>query len=140
MVDPVGLAASIASLAELAFAIASALFKYSMEVKAARDQSDELRKELADLQIVCKTVEETVKVETKGLPKALESQVVTFKATLEIMLKRTAPEKSSGLRRLKWPFDKSENAEYIAKIERFKSTLHLIVNIEQTYPQLLWHC
>ena len=133
MIDPVGLAASVASLAELAFAIASALYKYSGDVKNAPDQSEQLRKELGDLQTICKIVQESVEVETKGLPEALGTQVVAFKATLDMMLKRAAIEKTSGLRRLKWPFTKSENVEYIIKIERFKSTLNLIVNIDQTY-------
>jgi len=141
MAEAVGLAASIAGLANLTLSVVSALYKYGSDFKSAPAHSEQLRKELADLQTLCKIVEETVKVTTNGLPEALDGQVNGFKTILEAMLERAAIQKSIGLRRLKWPFDKAENAEYITKIERFKSTLNLIVNIEQTYlSQVLLHC
>jgi hypothetical protein len=133
MAEAVGLAASIVGLANLALFTVSALYKYGSDFKSAPAHSEQLRKELAELQTLCKIVEETVKLETRGLPETLESQIAGFSETLETMLKRANPEKTSGFRRLKWPFDKVENAEYIAKIERFKATLTLIVNVGQTY-------
>ena len=132
MADAISLAASIAGLAEIAFRIASALYQYSLDVKSAPEKSEQLRKELGDLQTVCKIVEKSVEVwSSEGLPEALESQVACFKATLENMLQRTAPYKTSGIRKLTWPLSKSEIAEYIANIERFKSTLNLILNTDQ---------
>jgi hypothetical protein len=137
MAEAVGLAASIASLASLALSIVSALCKYGSDFKSAPVHSEQLRKELGDLRSLCDLVEQNVKVATTGLPECLDAQVAGFKTTLEDMLKRAGAERTIGLRRLKWPFDKAGNVEYIAKIERFKSTLHLILNIEQMYLQLL---
>src|SRR5277367_2310793 len=137
MAEALGIAGSIAGLARLAISIVSALYKYSVDLKSAPEHSEQLRKELGDLQTLCKIVEENVKVTTKGLPESLDIQVAGFKAVLEDMLKRATQGKTSGFRRFKWPFDKAENMEYIAKIERFKSTLILILNIEQTCVQLL---
>jgi len=133
MAEALGVVGSIAGLASLALSIVSALYKYGGDVKSAPAQSEQLRKELSELQTISQIVEDSVKVTTKGLPEALEGQVKEFKTTLETMLKRAAREKTGGLRKLKWPFDKTENAEYIAKIERFKSTLHLIMNVDQMY-------
>lgn len=132
MADPVGLAASIVGLGELALHVASALYKFSVDVKSAPEQAERLCKELGDLQTVCRVVEETFRVEAEGLPQALDSQIAGVKQVLEGMLKRVAQEKTSGLRRFKWPFTKLENAEHIAEIERIKSTLTLIVNVDQT--------
>lgn len=133
MAEALGLAGSIAGLASLSLSVVSALYKYYGDVKSAPAQSEQLRKELSELQTICKIVEDSVSVTTKGLPQALDSQVKEFKTTLETMLKCAAREKTASFRRLKWPFDKAENAEYIAKIERFKSTLHLIMNVDQAY-------
>lgn len=134
MTDVIGLAASIGGLVDIAFRIASALYQYTLDVKGAPEQSEQLRKELGDLQTVCKIVEKSVKVKSaEGLPEALENQVAGFKAILENMLKRTTPKKTSGIQKLKWPLSKSENAKCIENIERFKSTLNLILNMDQTY-------
>ena len=133
MAEAVGLTASIAGLANLALNIFSALYRYGTDLKAAPAQSEQLRKEMSELQTICKIVEDSVKITAKGLPEALEGQINEFKETLETMLKRATQGTTSGLRKLKWPFDKAENAEYIAKIERIKSTLHLIMNADQTY-------
>ena len=140
MAEAVGLAASVGSLASLALSIVSALYKYGSDFKSAPAHSEQLRKELGDLRTLCELVEKTVEVTTKGLPESLDAQIAGFKTTLEDMLKRAAAERTSGLRRLRWPFDKAENMEYIAKIERFKSMLNIILNIDQRYTQYFWCC
>jgi len=137
MAEAVGLVGSIAGLASLALRIVSALYKYGGDVNSAPARSEELRKELSELQTLCKVVEDSVRVTTDGLPEVLEGQIKEFKTTLETMLKRAGRGKTTGLRRLKWPFDKAANAEYIAKIERFKATLNLIMHMDHSYPQLL---
>jgi len=139
MAEAVGLAGSIAGLASIALSIVSSLYKYGGDVKSAPARSEELRTELSELQTLCKIVEDNVRVTKDGLPEALEGQIKEFRRTLEAMLIRAAREKTAGLRRLKWPFDKAENAEYVARIERFKSTLHLIMNVDQTYVVVLNH-
>jgi hypothetical protein len=139
MAEAVGLAGSIAGLANIALSIVSSLYKYGVDVKSAPTQSEQLRKELSELQTLCQIVEGNVGVTKDGLPEMLEGQIKEFRRTLEAMLIRAAREKTAGLRRLKWPFDKAENAEYIARIERFKSTLHLIMNVDQTYVVVLNH-
>jgi hypothetical protein len=140
MAEAVGLAASVGSLASLALSIVSALYKYGSDFKSAPAHSEQLRKELGDLRSLCDLVEQNVKVTTTGLPECPDGQVAGFKTTLEDMLKRAAAKRTSGLRRLKWPFDKAENMEYIAKIERFKSMLNIILNIDQRYTQYFWRC
>ena len=137
MAEAVGLVGSIAGLANLALSIVSALYKYGGDVKSAPARSEELWKELSELQTLCKVVKDSARVNTDGLPEVLEGQIKEFKKTLETMLKRAGRENTTGLRRLKWPFDKAANAEYIAKIERFKATLSLIMNMDHSYPQLL---
>src|SRR5271170_4024175 len=69
MAEAVGLVGSIAGLASLALSIVSALYKYGGDVKSAPARSEELRKELSELQTLCKVVEDdSLRVTTDGLP------------------------------------------------------------------------
>jgi hypothetical protein len=45
--------------------------------------------------------------------------------------RRVSKEKASGAARLKWPFTEKENEEFIAQIQRNKTDLIMVPNIEQ---------
>jgi hypothetical protein len=114
------------------------LYDYYQNVKNAPEQSQELQDELYEISHIARNMKMLVaKSGRRGREKIVKDvTVVHFEKMLdEIEKKITLPEGSITLQRLKWPFSQKENGEYIARIERFKTTLNLALSVYQRY-----HC
>jgi DNA repair exonuclease SbcCD ATPase subunit len=130
----VGFAANVAQLVDLALAVFTNLHKYSRNFESAPKRSEQLRREvnhvvdlLADLQDIFK------KNPNEFLRRSLELEVKELEVLLRELQSRTNPQNTKGFQRLKWPFKEAENEDLIRRIERFKSSFNLAMNISQTY-------
>jgi hypothetical protein len=63
----------------------------------------------------------------------LSEALKQFDLVLKEMDKRIKPDKTKGFQRLVWPFNKNENADFIARIERYKLTFGLALGIHNVY-------
>lgn len=132
-VTGVGLAASAAQLAEVVFKVFSNLYKYYRDVKSAPANSEQLRHELDTMVDLLGLLQESLdKNRGEVLAATFNTELKEFESMLRTMLKRTTPDRTVGIQRLKWPFKTEENARYIARIERIKSSLSLVMNTMHT--------
>lgn len=141
IIDPVtaiGLAASVADLAELALKLFLTLCQHYRSIRDAPAKSAELRAEVETILDLASTLKETVEQNpTKILLQQLLTRAVNELLTLlRELQKRVEPANVQGFQRLKWPFKESENDKYIAKIERYKNTFNLALNMYQTYDPI----
>jgi hypothetical protein len=133
-VTAIGLVASIGQLASLAVQVFTNLHKYYRDFEQAPKRSRQLRRELDRTFVLVTEVQSTFEANPCELLRpSLESEVEEFKEVLQEMLNRASPQNIKGLRRLKWPFREAENDEFIARIERFKSSFSLVMNIADAY-------
>lgn len=135
-VSAIGLASSVAGLADFTAQVLAKLYTYYGDVKAAPKQSAELREELGSLVGLLKAAEETLKNEPKGvlsMKKSLENIITPINEMLGEMKKRCEEKQTSGLRRLKWPFGKEDNERYMLRIAGYKTTLILALDLESRY-------
>lgn len=133
-VTAAGLAGSVAGLADLAFKVFSNLHKYYRDVRSAPAQSEQLRRELDAMLDLITVMQETFEANPNELLRpSLAAEVNDFEAMLQDMMRRTQPRNTQGLQRLRWPFREDENKYYISRIERFKLSFSLVMNITQMY-------
>ncbi|KAL8725583.1 MAG: hypothetical protein Q9181_006365 [Wetmoreana brouardii] len=130
------------AIGQVSAKVLSIIWKYYSDVKDAKGNIHSLANELQDLHDV------TLKVQ--GL---LQNQPADVNMTTSVTLARTLEQtlldikdlehkldpgtgdklmKRVGRRALKWPFAKKDVDEWIAKLQRFKSTLSLALNADQT--------
>src|SRR5271163_1811763 len=124
----------VCSLAGTVSVVFKALYEYYQNVKKAPEKSQELQDELYAISHVARNLKTLLsKTGERGGEKVVgDETVIQFEKMLnEIEEKITLPEGTVTLQRLKWPFSQKENAEYIARIERFKTTLNLALSVFQ---------
>jgi len=134
MAELVGLIASVGSLAELTLSVFTSLYRYYGDVKSGPTASADLRNELGVMLNVIDHLKESLKSDTPSLQvycNVLGGAVAELTWMIKEMEKRVAAEKAKGINRLKWPFSKSENEEFLTRIERYKGTINLALNKEQ---------
>jgi len=135
MLDPVsavGLVSAVASLADAVISVFKRLSQYSLDVKSAPRHSEELRKEVDALFKLLPDIRDAIDAGIDERKKDdLRSEIRQLEATLRSLLGRTS--KVKGIKRLNWPFKETENARYISRIERFKSTFGLVMAVGNTY-------
>jgi hypothetical protein len=129
MIDPVsaiGLTASAAQLAGLAKDVVGNMWTYFDAVKNAPKLSEQLRQEMAHISTLLDSMDETFigSVFTDKAP------LDEFLAILEELNSRVAARKTKGLGRWKWPFTQEENKQLISRIDRYKTTFLLALNIK----------
>ena len=135
--DPItafGVVVNVASLADVAFHVFKEILDYYHEVKSAPAKSRELQDELFAISnvardmsaLVCKT-----SVETHGV--ITNESIGQFRELLKDIEAKIIVPKRSLNKRLKWPFTMKENEEYITRLERFKATFTLALNVYQRY-------
>jgi len=132
-VTAIGLVASVDQLAGLAKVIVSNMYRYFDAVKDAPRRSQELRQELSAISDLLDSLEDALTSSTKSTftaPDSLKSAITEFQETLEDMKARVKEPQTKGLRRLKWPFTKDENERLLSKLERYKSTFNVALNIK----------
>ena len=123
-VSAVGLAASAAQLAGLAKDIVANMWRYFEAVKDAPKNAEQLRQEVGHLSTLLDRFDD----------KSLES-LFTDKTPLDEFLEilkelRVAPRETKGSRRLKWPFTQDQNKRLLDRIERYKASFNLALNMK----------
>jgi hypothetical protein len=129
MIDPVsvvGLTASAAQLAGLAKDIVVNMWTYFDAVKNAPKLSEQLRQEMADVSTLLDSMDDAfiLSVFTDKAP------FDEFLAILKELNSRVAAPKTKGVGRWKWPFKQEENKRLISRIDRYKTTFSLALNIK----------
>jgi hypothetical protein len=139
MLDPItaiGLVAAVGTLAQLSEQVLLGLYKYLVDVKKAPHRSKELREEIGIMLSLVTTLKETMEQESDNIPQAsLYAAVEEFACMLREMADQVEAKKTMGARKLVWPFTQAKNAEYLAKIERYKSLFSLALNIDQRFSR-----
>lgn len=135
-IGAVGLAASAAQLATLAGAVLTNLYQYCRNVAMAPKYSEQLRRELG---IVCDLLVDLQMVFEANVHRlsrpSLNTEFQDFNEILQELMRRTTPKQTKGKERLMWPLRQDENARFLSRIERFKSSYSLLLNIIQAYTQ-----
>lgn len=129
--------ASISQLADLTASIFVDLFEYYRAVKQPPKCSVELRNELQNMSCLLDQMKEHFTDDSEALDShhVLESMkhcTREFEKLLQAMGNRIRREKTQGFQRLIWPFSSSENREFLARIERYKTIFNLALSIKQT--------
>jgi len=147
--DPVtiiGLAASAAQLSDLAIKAVKALNQYTKDIKSAPVEVAELQHEVQIMTNVLEGFDDTlnaipssVEIPLDSLKSAAEGAIAVLKEVLCKLEERSALSRSKGFRRLTWPFEKGDTKKMIDRVQRYKQTLSLIGQIQQTYI-LCIHC
>lgn len=128
----IGIAASVAQLADMARAIVSNMYQYFEAIKDAPIRSQELRQEMSGVCDVLDSLEELVMRSPSMVSSTLTESISGFRDMLDELTVRVTVTKTKGIRRLKWPFNKSENDRLLARISRYKETFSLALNIQQS--------
>jgi hypothetical protein len=134
----VGLLANIAQAVSLAKGVVSEMYKYFAAVRDAPQRSLELRRELCVLCDLLEALEPAITQVSTGEQQSSSFETVRQSLSgeltemLQYMKLRVSDSKLSRLERLKWPFSKEENERLVARIERYKATLTLAMEIKAT--------
>ena len=131
--ETVGAVASIAQLAELAATVVSKLWHYFEAVKCGPKQSRELRKELGLLSELLSPLEEALRNAGDDISIPTSAAITEFRDMLVQMNARVDESRTRGVERLKWPFTRDQNHEYLSRIERYKQTFTAVLEIKNTY-------
>ena len=135
--EPLGLATSIASLAEIAVGVLTNLNTFYRKARDAPKQSQELRDRLDLLVDLLAEVRDALD-EGQG-PSANRSgpplkEFNDIARCLFELRKRTTPQKTRGIiRQLHWPFLAEENKEYISQIDYLKGSLDTRMGTQALY-------
>lgn len=139
--DPVSalsIAAATAQFIEQTIKVVKGLLDYWHAVKDAPKNSRELQKEVvlvSDILLDFQTALTSTPKRTKNMPKtgALMDTAAEFGVVMTEMAKRIEVKSAERFKRLKWPFDQAENEKYLSKLERFKNTFTLALQIIHGY-------
>jgi len=139
--DPVSalsVAAAAAQFAEQVLIISERLYQFFKTVKNAPKLSRELRQEALLLSDTLENLRSvfTAPDASKALRKASPSADLLqgFEETIKQIAARVEiKEGEASWKRLVWPFTQKENEDYLAKLERFKSSFQLALQVLQSY-------
>lgn len=136
-VSVIGLAASVQQLAGFTVTVVGKLYAYYGDVSKAPEQAEKLREELRASILLINALEDTLgKKNPEDVARdrpTLSATVTQFKQMLEQFDERVQINKTKGFKRLVWPFNKKENADFISRIERYKSAFILALDIQHIY-------
>jgi len=129
-----GLVGVAAQLLDETIEIIINLYKYYRKVHDGPTESAKLRSELDSLADLLTAIQETYERKPSGteVPKGLVETIKGIRQLLVDLKKRTKPSETSGIRRLLWPFRQSENINLIGKLERFKASINIYVDLDLT--------
>jgi hypothetical protein len=129
-----GVATNVIGLADVAFRLFKDVAEYYHSVKSAPAKSQELQDELLAISNVTRNLSVLLSnlPVGKGNVVSDESMAQCQDLLNEIKTKIVLPA-GKIKKRLEWPFTMKENAEYIERLERFKSTFTLALNVYQRY-------
>ncbi len=130
------IAAATTQFVESSTKIFEALFGYWQSVKEAPKRSKELQQEMFLISNVLIDLRSALASHPKGLrvPKIaapLGRTATEFAKTMDALTSRIQVKEQDIFKRLKWPFDEKENEIFIQKLERFKGTFTLALEVLQ---------
>lgn len=139
--DPLSIASGVAGLVTLAEVVISRTYNTIITCKHASEDS---RKLLREVQALAGILQSLAALESKIGPKAIRSQitapqVLDCQKTLQSIRDRLekADPKEHGIsfvqkakRTLKWPFSLSDTEEFLAEMERHKSSFDLALSVD----------
>lgn len=140
-VSAVGVAGAAAQFAGLAVLLLKSLSRYCTDVKEAPIQAFQLRREIATMSDVVNDLQITLEIIPNGLAASqatsihntLTSSITLLTGLLEKVNRVSSAENQKNVfSRMMWPFKKQETDQYIGKIQEFKSTISLTLQIDQT--------
>jgi hypothetical protein len=139
--DPATIIGLIASLSSLSVNVIKAINQYKNDINAAPREAAELQHEIQTIKDVVEGVDQAIKAMPNStviplddsLQLSAEGAVNVLKEVLRTLEERSALWRCKGFRKMKWPFEKKETMNLIDKLQRYKQSLSLIVQIKQTY-------
>jgi hypothetical protein len=138
----IGEAASIIAVIDLAAKVGSLCFQYSREVVGARKDIANLQGQLGSLQDILGKVQQLLQKPDSARFSALPTISCALDDCvdqLKVLQKRLDPGKTrkilsrSGFRALKWPFESKDVENIVTRLERYKQTISLAFQVDQTY-------
>ncbi|PCD38687.1 hypothetical protein AU210_007153 [Fusarium oxysporum f. sp. radicis-cucumerinum] len=141
MAEAVGLAASVIAVIDLSAKVATLCFQYSTAVRNARADIAHLQSRLNDLDACLRGIHRVLHgPNNQALPisRELIDSLDGCKSELAQVQNRLDPGTARktmrrlGLRALKWPFDSKEVSGIVANLERYKQTIMLCLQVDQT--------
>ena len=129
-----GAAATIGALAGLAKDVVCNMYRYYEAVRDAPKRAQELRQEMG---IMCELLDILEQVANGPEFKAsgrlfatISVAIVAFKETLEEMSKLTSAANVKGTKRLKWPFSNEKNDKMLEKMQTYKTSFTLALQLK----------
>lgn len=128
----IGVGASVAQLAELSGHVLLKVCKFCTTIKDAPIQVTKIREELQGVTSVLQSlskIEEDKRIALVLQTFRLERTAIEFNEVLKNIERRLGPERIKGFGRLIWPFTKAEIDRVLLRLERFKGTFSLALNL-----------
>lgn len=127
------LAASVAAMAELASIVFTNLKKYYDDVKNLPSCTEDLRRELESMHGLALKLQYNIEHGSNwiGIQQwmSLESAINSFHAMLRDLEGRLELSRVTGFRRLTWSFNEETIKKLLERIERFKATFILALEL-----------
>ncbi|KAL9016281.1 MAG: hypothetical protein Q9185_006377 [Variospora sp. 1 TL-2023] len=127
------------AIGQVSAKVVSIIWKYYSDVKDAESNITFLANEIHDFRNVVQSLQDLLQRSSKvSVSAALETtitQALTDINSLETKLDpgtRAKAMRRLGKRALKWPFTKKEVDEWVVRFQRFKATVNLALNTDQT--------
>lgn len=133
-------AGTATAIVQLSTKVSSIIWKYYSDVKDAKSSITSLANEIQDfsnvLQKFIELLQRSSKIPVSASLEPTSTQALTDIQTLKDKLKPGTGDKAMkrlGKRALKWPLNKKEVGEWVERFARFKTTLTVALNTDQTY-------
>jgi len=140
--EALGVAASLIAVVEASAKIASICVQYSHAVKHAKSDIERLRGEVEGFTALLREVEQLLGGPNKAQFSTSQKLHKTLKDCLSELTKleeKLSPGRRQkamsrlGVRALKWPLERNEVNKVIDDLERYKQTVSLALQVDQTY-------
>ncbi|KAI4117122.1 MAG: hypothetical protein LQ345_002570 [Seirophora villosa] len=132
-------AGTATAIVQLSTKVSSIIWKYYSDVKDAKSSITSLANEIQDfsnvLQKFIELLQRSSKIPVSASLEPTSTQALTDIQTLKDKLKPGTGDKAMkrlGKRALKWPLNKKEVGEWVERFARFKTTLTVALNTDQT--------
>jgi len=140
--DPItafAVAGNALQFVDVAIKALKALCRYISDANDASKQATELRNEISAMIGITTTLRVTLETTPSSIPatqgQALSDAIKHCMEILQDILQNVEeccePAKTTGFRKMTWPFQKGKSDRFLKKIERYKATLNCALQIEQ---------
>lgn len=129
------------AVGELSLKVISLISKYYSDVKNAKSDIERLDREIRDLHVVFQRIQELSQKSslTENLSVSASLKETTEQALVDVKVLESKLDPGPGARMmrrvgkraLKWPFEKKEVNDWVAKFERHKTSLNLALTTDQ---------